>query len=57
MKKLTTVSLMCRRCVVMAFIELPLINGKPILYGYVIDTLFKEHFGFTPTAGETISFL
>lgn len=58
MKKLTLVSLMCRRKVITQFCILPTNkNGKPLLTQTIIDDLFENAWGFIPTRGETISFL
>jgi len=57
MKKLTLVSLMCRRKIVMCFCYLPVFNGKTVLPQQAIDSLFNEFWGFTPQRGETISFI
>lgn len=57
MKKLTLVSLMCRRRVISCFCYLPVFNGKTVLHSQVIDSLFAEFWGFIPERGETISFL
>ena len=54
-KKLTLVSFMCRRCVVTAFIMLPIYNNKSVINSSTIDKLFQEQFGFIPQRGETIS--
>ena len=57
MKKLTLISLMCRRKIVSAFLELDVFNSKAVVYPSTIDKLFQSRFGFTPQRGETISFL
>jgi hypothetical protein len=48
MKKLTLVSFMCRRCIVTAFLKLPIFDGKAVIHSSTIDRLFQEQFGFTP---------
>jgi len=55
MKRLTLVSFMCRKCIVTAFLMLPVFNNKVVIYPSTIDKLFQEQFGFIPQRGETIS--
>lgn len=55
--KLTAVCIMCRGRIVQAFLNLPVFNGKTVIYPSTIDKLFQSYWGFTPQRGETISFL
>lgn len=57
MSKLTAVTVMCRGKIVSDFLQLPIVNEKPILPFDVIDTMFWDKHGFIPERGETISFL
>lgn len=57
MTKLTLVSFMCNRKVVTTFVQLPIINDKPVISNKLIDHLFMKYHKFTPQRGDTISHL
>lgn len=55
--KLTLITLRCRGKQISAFIMCKVFNNKTVITPTQIDNIFKKHFDFIPTRGETISFI